>query len=59
MKNTALGDMSRDKYSTLLRLMLYLSLNMPPHAVFSIQTHGSALSNIYVCTDDQELIESQ
>ena len=26
--------------------MLYLSLNMPPHAVFFIQTHGSALSNI-------------
>ena len=45
-KNTALGDMSRDKYSTRLHLMLYLSLDTPPCAVFSIQTRGSALSNI-------------
>ena len=41
-KNTALGDMSRDKYSTRLCLVLYLSLNTPPRAVFSVQTHGSA-----------------
>ena len=27
--------------------MLYLSLDMPPHAVFSVQAHGSALRNIY------------
>ena len=45
-KNTALGDVSRDKYSTQLRFVLYLSLDTPPHAVFSIQTRGSALSNI-------------
>ena len=46
MKNTALGDMSQDKYSTRLCLMLYLSLNMPPQAVFFVQTHSSALSNM-------------
>ena len=45
-KNTALGDVSRDKYSTRLRLVLYLSLDTPPRAVFSIQTRGSALSNM-------------
>ena len=28
-KNIALGDMSRDKYSTQLLLVLYLSLDMP------------------------------
>ena len=28
--------------------MLHLSLDAPPHAVFSVQTHGSALNNIYV-----------
>ena len=48
-KNPALSDMSRDKYSTQLCLMLYLSLDMPPRAVFSVQIHGSALSNI-ICT---------
>ena len=37
-KNTALGDVSRNKYSTRLRLMLYLSLDKLPRAVFSIQT---------------------
>ena len=47
MKNTALGDMSQDKYSTQLRLMLYLFLNTPPHVVLFIQTCGSALRNIY------------
>ena len=41
-KNTALRDVSQDKYSTQLRLMLYLSLDTPPCAVLSIQTHGSA-----------------
>ena len=45
-KNTALRDVSQDKYSTRLRLVLYLSLNTPPHVVFSIQTCGSALSNM-------------
>ena len=45
-KNTALGYVSRDKYSTRLCLVLYLSLDTPPRAVFSIQTRGSALSNI-------------
>ena len=47
MKNTTLVDVSQDKYNTRLRLVLYLSVNMPPQTVFSIQTHGSALSNIY------------
>ena len=47
MKNTALGGMSRDKYSTRLRLVLYLSLDTPPRAVFYIQTRGSALTSIY------------
>ena len=49
-KNTVLGDVSRDKYSTWLRLVLYLSFDRPPRAVFSIQTRGSALSNIYIPT---------
>ena len=47
-KNTALGDVSRDKYSTRLRLVLYLSLDGSPRAAFSIQARGSALSNIYM-----------
>ena len=46
-KNTALGDVSQDKYSTRLRLVLYLSLETPPSAVFSIQTRSGALSNMY------------
>ena len=46
-KNTALGDVSRDLYSTRLCLVLYLFLDTPSHAVFSIQTRGSALSNIW------------
>ena len=43
-KNTALYDMSRDKYSTQLCLVvyMYLSLNMFPHTVFSVYTHGGA-----------------
>ena len=36
-KNTALGGMSRDKYSTRLRLVLY----------FPYSTRGGALSNMY------------
>ena len=39
------GGMSQDKYSTQLCLVLYLSLDMPPHVVFSVHTHGSASSN--------------
>ena len=46
MKNTTLRDVFRDKYSTQLFLVLYLSLDTPPHTVFSVQTRGSALSNI-------------
>ena len=45
-KNTVLGDVSQDKYSIWLRVVLYLSLNTPPCAVFSIHTSGSALINI-------------
>ena len=45
MKNAALGDVSQDKYSTQLCLMLYLSLDMPPCPVFSINNCSSALSN--------------
>ena len=47
-KNTAVGDVSQDKYSTQLRLVLCLSLNTPHHAVFSVHTRGSALSNICI-----------
>ena len=46
-ENTALRGVSRDKYSTRLRLVLYLSLDTPPRAVFSVQTRSGALSNIY------------
>ena len=38
---------SRGKYSTRLRLVLYLPLDTPPRAVFSVQTRGSALTHIY------------
>ena len=48
MGNTAV---SRDKYSTWLRLVLYLSLDMPPRAVFPVQTRGSALSITYSWID--------
>ena len=44
MKNTALGCVSRESYRTRLRPVLYGSLNMPPHAVFSIHMHGGALT---------------
>ena len=47
-KITALGGMSQDKYSTQLYLMLYLSLDMPPCAVFFVHTHRDALSNMNV-----------
>ena len=40
---------SRGKYSTRLRLVLYLPLDTPPRAVFSVHTRGSALTHIY-CT---------
>ena len=42
-KNTALGDVSQYEYSTQLHLVLYLFLNMPPCAVFYVQTRDSAL----------------
>ena len=45
MKNTALKDVSQDKHSTRLHLVLYLSFDMPPFAVFPVQTRSSALSN--------------
>ena len=32
--------------------MLCLSLDMPLHAVFSVHSHGSALSNMYICPYD-------
>ena len=38
---------SRGKYSTWLRLVLYLPLDTPPRAVFSIHTRGSTLTHIY------------
>ena len=47
MKNTALRDMSRDKYSTRLCLMLYLSLDTPPRALFFIKMCGGALIYTY------------
>ena len=34
MENKALGDMSKDKYSNQLYLMLYLSFNMPARCIF-------------------------
>ena len=49
MKNKALGDVSRDKYSTRFHLVLYLSLDTPPRALFFIQTRGGALIQ-YICT---------
>ena len=38
---------SRSKYSTRLRLMLYLPLDTPPRAVFPVHTRSSALTHIY------------
>ena len=40
--NTAICGMSLDKHSTQLCLVLYmyLSLNMFPHTMFSVYTHG-------------------
>ena len=37
---------SRGKYSTRLRLVLYLPLDTPPRAVFPVHTRGSALTHI-------------
>ena len=39
-KNTALVYVSQDKYSIWLHLVLYLSVDMPPRAVFSVQTRA-------------------
>ena len=36
---------SRGRYSTGLRLVLYLPLNTPPRAVFPVHTRGSALTH--------------
>ena len=47
MKKQHLG-MSQDKYSTWLRLELYLFLNTLPCAVFSVHTCRSVLSNTYI-----------
>ena len=38
-------NLSQDKHSTWLHLVLCLSLNMTSHAAFSIHTCGGALSN--------------
>ena len=47
MENTAQGGMSRDKYSTRQSLVLYLSQDMSPGAVFFVQmSKGSALGGI-------------
>ena len=53
-KNTALGDVFREEYSTQLCLVLYFSLDRSPCAVFSVQTLGSALSSI-VASDVQKI----
>ena len=42
--------MSQDKYTTRLCLVLYLFLDTPPHAVFSMQTCSGALTNTYIHT---------
>ena len=47
MENTALGDVSRDKYSTRQSRVLYLSQDMSPSAVLFVQTSkGSALGGM-------------
>ena len=48
MKNVALGDVSQNQYSSWRCLVLYLSLNTPPHAVFSVHVCSSALSSSYI-----------
>ena len=48
MKNAALGNVSQNQYSTWLYLVLYLSLNTPPRAVFSVHACSSALSSSYI-----------
>ena len=47
MKNAALGDVSQNQYSSWLCLVLYLSLNTPPRAIFSVHACSSALSSSY------------
>ena len=48
MKNAALGDVSQNQYSSWLCLILYLSLNTPPLAVFYVHACSSALSSSYI-----------
>ena len=48
MKNAAFGDVSQNQYSSWLCLVLYLSVNTPPRAVFSVHTCSSALCSSYV-----------
>ena len=49
MENTALGGVSRDKYSTRRSRVLYLSRDTSPSAVFLVQTtKGSALGGILI-----------
>ena len=48
MKNAALGDVSQNQYSSWIYLVLYLSLNTPPCAIFSVHTCSSALSTSYI-----------
>jgi len=57
MKNTALGCVSQELYSTQLCLVLYESLDTPPCAVFSIYMHGGALTVVYRINTLQEIIE--
>ena len=59
-KNSTQG-VFRDKYSTWLCLVLYLSVNMPPCAVFSLQIHASALNNMQYtfCSDFSLMINHQ
>ena len=47
-ENAALGDVSQNQYSSWLCLVMYLSVNTPPHAVFSVHACSSALSSSYI-----------
>ena len=47
-ENAALGDVSQNQYSSWLYLVLYLSLNTPPDAVFSVHACSSVLSSSYI-----------
>ena len=42
-----LTPQSRGKYSTWLRLVLYLPLDTPPRAIFSVHTRSGALTIPY------------